>query len=211
MYSSCACTLAMLSLLFPCCSWAKIGGHEHEVPKHLYSICRCQANLALQTFRSFLLLLFVLACKISAPCEPWQVLCEAGELANPPVSATQPAGSHQQVMSPMPGQGNGTVLRVTNASGSMQTHEKAPSGGKSFEPMATMGRTYGGIDHLEPSGGSGGMQQVSTHTSRDVVHRVVPLLGVSLGGTPGPKTKTSSVSGAGSERRRQEGEGLLGG
>ena len=44
-----------------------------------------------------MLLLFVLACKSSAPCEPWQVLREAGELANPPVSATQPAGSHQQI------------------------------------------------------------------------------------------------------------------
>ena len=44
-----------------------------------------------------------------------------------------------------------------------------------------------------------------------MVHRAVPSLGVSRAGSPGPKTKTSSVSGAGTERRRREGETLLAG
>ena len=54
------------------------------------------------------------------------------------------------------------------------------------------------------------MQQVSTHTSVDVVHRAVPLLGVPPGGSPCLKAKTSSVSGAGTWRKRRAGEALLG-
>ena len=120
----------------------------------------------------------------------------AGELITPLVSYPQPAGSHQQVMSPTLGQGYGTTIQqpspppgrdgLQQAPGSTPTLAQGQTGGMGFEPMAT-GGALGGIDQTGVCADSGGMPQVSTvNAGGDRAQMVVPVSGnVAPGESPG--------------------------
>ena len=146
---------------------------------------------------------FLLACKTSAIVRAmgrWED--SARGLATPLVaSASVPAGSPQQVMSPTLGQGYGTTTHPSPPpgrdgiqSGSTPTLAHGQTGGMGFEPMAT-GGALGGIDQTGVCADSGGMPQVSTATEGgDEVQMVVPIPGnVAPGGSPGLEASTGML------------------
>ena len=91
---------------------------------------------------------------------------EIRELATPLISSSQPAGSHQQVMSPT--LGYGTAGHGTNVYGSTQTSGNAQPGGTGFEPSAT-GGALEGAGQYEQTRSSGEASQVSTTTEGGIL------------------------------------------
>ena len=125
------------------------------------------------------------------------------ELATPLVSASQPAGTLQQVMSPT--QGYGTTANpspppgrdgIQIRSGSTPPLENAHSGAGGFEPMAA-GRAFEGAGQRESLQDSGEAPQMSTTMDGGVgVQMVVPVSGnVSPGESPGLEASTGMLLG----------------
>ena len=130
---------------------------------------------------------------------------ETRDLATPLFSApAQPAGSHQQVMSPTLGQGYGTVTQqpspplgrdgVQIPQGSTPALEHGQSGGVGFEPIMAAKRNFGGV---EPAGVANldlSAPQTSTTVEGGIQGTLIsvpPLISVPDGG-PGPRPIVST-------------------
>ena len=144
-------------------------------------------------------------------------------LATPLVaSASVPAGSHQQVMSPTLGQGHyGTLGNMPSPPPGRDGHPGSQdatqtpaqvhaAGGVGFASDTAAGRASGGGDPAE------GTPQVSTTTDDGIASapRSAPPRSIAPGGSPGPEANASAHQAASSEARPAmdlSGGGVLGG
>ena len=132
------------------------------------------------------------------------------DLANPLLSSTHPAGSHQQVMSPTlrTAFGYGTNER----SATPNPPNSGTEGGLGFASDVAAGRGLEGTGQADTAESGGVQSQASTTAvhggiqSTPWVHVPVPT----PGGSSGLQSSTS-MSGAGTERLGRDGEALLGG
>ena len=132
------------------------------------------------------------------------------DLANPLLSSTHPAGSHQQVMSP--------TLRTAFGYGTNESSatpnppNSGTEGGLGFASDVAAGRGLEGTGQADTAESGGVQSQASTTTvhggiqSTPWVHVPVPT----PGGSSGLQSSTS-MSGTGTERLGRDGEALLGG
>ena len=132
------------------------------------------------------------------------------DLANPLLSSTHPAGSHQQVMSP--------TLRTAFGYGTNESSatpnppNSGTEGGLGFASDVAAGRELEGTGQADTAESGGVQSQASTTTvhggiqSTPWVHVPVPT----PGGSSGLQSSTS-MSGTGTERLGRDGEALLGG
>ena len=136
---------------------------------------------------------------------------DAGEMSSIPlVSSTQPAGLHQQVMSP--------TLRTAFGYGTNESSatpnppNSGTEGGLGFASDVAAGRGLEGTGQADTAESGGVQSQASTTTvhggiqSTPWVHVPVPT----PGGSSGLQSSTS-MSGTGTERLGRDGEALLGG
>ena len=133
----------------------------------------------------------------------------SGELITPLVPSTQPAGSHQQVMSPT--LNYGSAGHGTNVQSSTQTSGNAQPEGMGFELRAT-GGALDGVGQREQTRSSGEASQVSTtgKGGESEARHNAPQPSQAPGGSSGLQAFTC-MSGAGTQQRRGEGEALPGG
>ena len=139
---------------------------------------------------------------------------EIRELINPLISASQPAGAFQQVMSPTQGYGTTAIPspppgRDGILSGSTPPRENAHSGAGGFEPMAA-GRAFEGAGQRESLQDSGEAPQVPTTRDGGIgAHHSVPAPGITPGESSGLQVNTGR-SGTGTEHGRRDGEAVPG-
>ena len=154
---------------------------------------------------------FLLARKTSAiVCAMGSWEDSARRLATPLVaSASAPAGSHQQVMSPTLGQGHyGTLGNMPSPPPGRDGHPGSQdatqtpaqvhaAGGVGFASDTAAGRASGGGDPAE------GTPQVSTTTDGGIASapRSAPPRSIAPGGSPGPEANASAHQAASSEAR----------